>query len=317
LQTVRRRAREQARGRRNLNAGRDRLGRPIETPASRQTTRGVAEGWFRVVKDTRSQAQQVATARPASHQSDRDVALKGIDAAYQRAAVALCQLRDAPGAYSLKHEKPTTDVAEEAKEALDRLLRLALKSARFVHASPDWWAGPTLDAIEPVVEEFLAFLRRPDKAKGERLRKVAAHFAGYRPDQGEVETIVTLANAVRHAIHPSLRPGEGEAQWIARELLPRLGAKRPVEPVAVQKLLESWAPRSTKGKRAVAGIVAEIGRLAGISLSVAGDASKSISTTLQKKKIANTPQLLVRADGSIPGRSMVIAFEPLSFSRRR
>lgn len=245
--------------------------------------------------------------------------LTTIAEAVAAAAKALALLRDAPANYSMRYERPFTEVSQEVQAGVDSILRFGLSVAYTTQPHRGADVDRTVEAVEPLLRAALDYLLAPNQAVGGRLRKAAAVFHGYNPSRNQVAKLVTLGKAVQQALHPSLAGvREGEADWIARTLLPTLGATRSVDTAFILELLDSWAPKSTQGKRAVSGIVAELMCTSGIEKRrLSPELRKSVSTLLTKARITNTPTLHFRADGSLPGRSWAVGFELPEFMRPR
>jgi hypothetical protein len=247
--------------------------------------------------------------------------------AYGQAVGAIQQISQAPWDYSEAAQAPFTDVAGAQNEALDKLLQLTLM-ARLAAASVatatntlDREAESTLKAIETVVMPCLAYLRQPSNDAGTAIRRAETDWERHDPEQGDVQALVTLARHVSQAVHPKLSKARaGEAQLLVRVWLPRLGGRLAVAEEDALSLLNSWAPRSTRGKRTIAGIVRELAVQSGI-VSVsrrpegARALAKTVSVALARAGITNKPERhFLRRDGSYVGRSFSIVAEELSFA---
>jgi hypothetical protein len=236
------------------------------------------------------------------------------------------------------HEAKFSSVLEY-EEALASDYRAAAATIQRIFESA-WGFVGDMTLVSRQQQEALEKLQRLAWATLEAARLApTSATATLRNEQGKAGTCGLLARWVQRALYlHQYGQSRGEAEWLTREGLLTLPDYRvPVAPERVLALLDSWGGglKPPKGRRALSGIVAELGLMSGVLRAVGGESkktalarwTKSTSEALKRLRIENECRLNDRSlpgpfphefeagvhDGSIPGRSFAVAVEPLTF----
>lgn len=215
--------------------------------------------------------------------------------------------------YELLHADRITDTEfERVAEAITKTAKLANRA--LLAARQGCGEAADLQAAEELIHESLGYLgvlrRFEDSAPNPELRAAAALLNGLDAKRWDAHRVVTLARHVKTALwwHTHRNPKIREAAPV--ELAGRITSMGGVAPVEVElaRLLASWCESSKKGHKTTFRIVADLGASIGL---------KGLSYERVKRVCApvmnSAPERWARDDGSLPGRSIGISVERLSW----
>ena len=199
-------------------------------------------------------------------------------------------------------------IESQSVEALTKLARFALRSAGTLRARQA--DASALSDVEALLVAIADYVEAPTEPKARPVRRAASALQRRSPKRGRA-AFAELGRAVQHAL--SNKHGlEGEAQRIARIVLPKLGGSAAIPEARVTTLLESWARRPRDGRPGVREIVTTLATESGM-LKTYGVSVRAVRDALENAGLTNKPRAHVREDGSMAlhGGMLSAMYEPL------